>query len=139
MEESRGGGAWKDWKHQLDELRGGKKDVQRLRLHFQQRHFAFPFAAFCLVLFAAGGWAPAHFCSFSSFGPTDGEGGRAPALARPPPRPGNSVAKLLKVQILKGQKGQERMHHLKGSKKTVGKTAARPHAALLPAHLPSAR
>lgn len=91
MEESRGGGAWKDWKHQLDELRGGKKDVQRLRLHFQQRHFAFPFAAFCLVLFAAGGWAPAHFCSFSSFGPTDGEGRRAPALARPPPRPGRSA------------------------------------------------
>lgn len=72
-----------------------RKGVLGAWAHSQQRHIRFPFAASCLVLFAAGGQAPAHFCSLSSFGRTDGEGRRArvgdggPAPARPraPPAP----------------------------------------------------
>lgn len=66
----------------------GRKGVLGAWAHSQQRHVRFPFAASCLVLFAAGGQAPAHFCSLSSFGRTDGEGAGPEwgTHARPRPR-----------------------------------------------------
>lgn len=66
--------------------RGGKEARPEAEAPFSAGPYPLFLSQLCVWLFAADGPSPAHFCSFSGFGPTDGRARTPSARAPPPPR-----------------------------------------------------